>query len=77
MEVKMNKKVVAIILLVFFVFAGAVAVYAATKCSQCNGRGWVVCRICDGSGRLYNKLHGTCGGTGKLTCNACRGIGRR
>ena len=59
------------------------------KCTGCNGKRFVTCPICDGTGIISPKgnLWGDlglgekprcqeCQGTGKLICNLCKGVGK-
>jgi len=77
---------VALVLLLI----GSGAVYAATKCNTCGGKGYRVCSPCGGTGKVRTGTvtnskgtqitYGncvTCRGTGKITCSSCGGDGLR
>jgi len=72
-------KVISIVLLVALVFAGAVSVYAASRCNGCAGMGRIQCMICKGTGQLKNGNSyytcSTCKGWGTVPCRQCGGDG--
>jgi DnaJ-class molecular chaperone len=82
-----EKKKLAIILLIVFAFVSAVSVYAAVRCTVCNGLGYSVCTNCGGRGVVEQKINQYgdtryiscvyCKGTGTKTCGSCGGDGWR
>ena len=59
------------------------------KCSGCNGKGSVICPVCNGVGMISKKRNiwgelalgervecQSCQGAGKLICKLCGGVGK-
>lgn len=55
----------------------------AGKCSSCGGKGFIICRHCDGKGKIYDSRSGydktcsRCKGNGQYMCYSCDGKGKR
>lgn len=52
------------------------------RCNTCNGKGVIVCRLCQGKRTRTDwmyKVHncGGCGGTGEQACIVCKQMGYR
>lgn len=45
-------------------------------CSNCKGKGYVVCPRCGGDKKIIGETCYYCHGDGSVPCNACDGIGK-
>lgn len=49
------------------------------KCPECNGKGEIICPVCEGTRkdpRNEDKTCGYCRGDGHIRCNICGGSGK-
>ena len=85
-----KKRFALLLIALMLLIAGSGAVYAATRCSACMGKGYRICTPCTGTGRLRTGtvtnsqgtkvVYGlclTCKGSGRIICISCNGRGVR